>query len=79
MMTIVCDGREISKVMIRTLRKNSHFTLHVITKYNLPEEATKDIYYIYDISKLDQFANDLESGELVNYKKLAINGIILFH
>ena len=49
----------------------------MISKYVIPPTATKDVYFIYDISNLEQFKGDLESGELVNYKKMAIYGNIM--
>ena len=75
-MIVLFDDKEISKVILKAIQKNSHFSLHIITKYSLPEKATKDVYNVYDGSKLDQFTNDLESGELVHFKKIAIYGMI---
>ena len=66
-----------SKSLLKIHRKFSHFSLFVASKYNIPPAATKDIYTIYDISNLEQFISDLESGVLVDYKKLAIYGMIL--
>lgn len=73
-MTVQLANKEISKNTLKLYRKFSHFALFVISKYVIPPTATKDVYFIYDISNLEQFKGDLESGELVNYKKMAIYG-----
>lgn len=72
------EKQEITRNLLKALRKKSHFTLVVSTKYVMPSCADKDVYHFYDISSLDQFRHALSVGDLIVYKKFAFHCISLF-
>ena len=65
------DKEEISRNLMKSLKKRSFFSLLVTSPYILPSSADKDLYILHDISGIDKFTEEAKSGELIGYKKIA--------